>query len=333
MRKFTIGIPTFNRAGYLRKSLASALAQTLDDVEILVSDNASTDETSDVVHQAGPRVRYLRNTTNVGMWPNFEKLVEAAEGEYFSFLQDDDLIHCDFARRAFEAFSTDKDASVYAAYAVGAPSHTALWFPFLYGPPVALDWSLGTRRYLDGKVIAPLSLFISFAIPPAIAFRRESLCRAMRLCDPACELYNERIILSAAAAEGKVAVEPYVAAIWLAHSQQACKLTGQVDSRAFQSQWLRMANVICPFLESSGEAWKSQLHNALNEVAIPYRREWMQQARGWQGAPPIAYQAAEILKASLNESGVAPNSALKEWARDLTPPFLWRFVRQYMRGS
>src|SRR5205823_4293943 len=103
MSKFTIGIPTYNRAHFLRRSLKSACDQTWPDVEVLVSDNASTDETEEVVRSYGERVRYHRNPENIGMWPNFARLAEMAEGEYFSWLQDDDLIHCDFARRAVAA--------------------------------------------------------------------------------------------------------------------------------------------------------------------------------------------------------------------------------------
>src|SRR4051812_3233171 len=105
MARFTIGIPTYNRAQFLGKSLEAACDQSSPDVEVLVSDNASTDETPEVVHSYGERVRYHRNPENIGMWPNLIKLVELAEGEYFSWLQDDDLIHRDFVRRATEAFA------------------------------------------------------------------------------------------------------------------------------------------------------------------------------------------------------------------------------------
>src|SRR4051812_20844699 len=105
MPRFTIGIPTYNRAHLLRGSMAAALEQTWPDVEVVVSDNASTDKTSEVVGAAGPRVRYARNPTNRGAAYNVARLVELARGDYFSFLPDDDLIHRDFARRAAEAFS------------------------------------------------------------------------------------------------------------------------------------------------------------------------------------------------------------------------------------
>jgi glycosyltransferase involved in cell wall biosynthesis len=56
MARITIGIPTFNRAGLLRWSPKAACEQTFEDVEVLVSDNASTDDTEEVVRSFGDRV-------------------------------------------------------------------------------------------------------------------------------------------------------------------------------------------------------------------------------------------------------------------------------------
>src|SRR4051794_16473111 len=76
---FTIGIPTYNRASVLlKRAIDSALTQSAENVEILVVDNASTDETQKVVAEAGKRVRYVRNETNLGMTRNFLRVIEEA---------------------------------------------------------------------------------------------------------------------------------------------------------------------------------------------------------------------------------------------------------------
>src|SRR5271157_2570419 len=85
MPRFTIGIPTYNRCDLLANALRAAVGQSFPDPEILVCDDASTDRTPEVVRSFGDRVRYHRNATNIGMWPNFAKAVELAEGEYFSW--------------------------------------------------------------------------------------------------------------------------------------------------------------------------------------------------------------------------------------------------------
>jgi glycosyltransferase involved in cell wall biosynthesis len=101
----TIGIPTYNRAdGYLREALADALAQTYAPLEIVVSDNASTDATPELVRGlADERVRYVRHEANIGGNANFNACLENARGEYFLLLHDDDRIDPDFVAACMEA--------------------------------------------------------------------------------------------------------------------------------------------------------------------------------------------------------------------------------------
>jgi glycosyltransferase involved in cell wall biosynthesis len=92
--KVTIAIPTLNRAEYLRLALASALAQTYDEVEVLVSDNASQDHTAEVLasFSENPRLRVIRQERTLSMVENWNVCVSAATGEYFLLLSDDDLL-------------------------------------------------------------------------------------------------------------------------------------------------------------------------------------------------------------------------------------------------
>ena len=94
----TIAIPTYNRADYfLKQALKSALDQTYQNIEIIVSDNCSTDNTESVVRDfSDSKIQYFRQTTNIGANNNFNFCVQVAKGEYFLLLQDDDLIDPDF---------------------------------------------------------------------------------------------------------------------------------------------------------------------------------------------------------------------------------------------
>lgn len=93
----TIAIPTHNRAGCL-KELLSAFADQLKDqprVEFMISDNASADDTPSVVQDfvdRGLRVRYIRNSENIGPDANFLQCFEQARGKYVWLFSDDDLI-------------------------------------------------------------------------------------------------------------------------------------------------------------------------------------------------------------------------------------------------
>jgi glycosyltransferase involved in cell wall biosynthesis len=87
----TIAIPTFNRASLLRGCVASALSQTYEKFEVLVSDNASTDGTSQVLAEfRDDRLRTIRQGTNIGLLPNWNACLAEAKGDYVVFLSDDD---------------------------------------------------------------------------------------------------------------------------------------------------------------------------------------------------------------------------------------------------
>lgn len=93
--RISIVIPTFNRANYLEETLSSALAQDYEDLEIVVSDNASSDNTAEVVKLflKNPKVRYFKNIENIGMVRNWRKAVfERSTGEWFLLLSDDDIL-------------------------------------------------------------------------------------------------------------------------------------------------------------------------------------------------------------------------------------------------
>ena len=94
----TIGIPTYNRVdSYLRQCLESAVKQTYPNIEIIVSDNCSTDNTEAVVKGLyDSRIRYFKQKENIGPYKNFNFCLQQANGQYFLILSDDDLIDDDF---------------------------------------------------------------------------------------------------------------------------------------------------------------------------------------------------------------------------------------------
>jgi len=97
----TVVIPTYNRAGYLRRALDSVLSQSYSSLAILVPDNASTDDTSAVVAgYADPRVRYLRRPENIGWLSNFNESLKLVDTEYVTILGDDDIMLPDSLARS-----------------------------------------------------------------------------------------------------------------------------------------------------------------------------------------------------------------------------------------
>lgn len=97
--RVSILIPTLNRVGYLRESVASARGQTHPNIEILISDDGSNDNTPDFVREVtavDPRVRFLPRNPHPGLFTNFNHLIEHITGEAFCVLADDDRLCPEF---------------------------------------------------------------------------------------------------------------------------------------------------------------------------------------------------------------------------------------------
>lgn len=100
----TVAIPTHNREKYIGQSIESALNQTFDNVELLVVDNHSNDDTRKVVKKIkNSRVRYIRNRKNIGMMNNWNKCIKHAKGNYIVILGDDDVLHSNFIEESLKA--------------------------------------------------------------------------------------------------------------------------------------------------------------------------------------------------------------------------------------
>lgn len=94
--KVTIGIPTLNRVGLLRHALESALGQTYANLEVVVSNNLSTDGTADYLHACtDSRLVLLEQKILLPMTANWNACLAAATGEYFLLLSDDDILEPD----------------------------------------------------------------------------------------------------------------------------------------------------------------------------------------------------------------------------------------------
>src|SRR4051794_771114 len=89
--RFSVVIPTRERAATLRSCLRTCLAQDFDDYEIIVCDNHSSPPTAEVVSElAHPRLRYVRAPEPLAMSANWELALSQATGEYIVLLGDDD---------------------------------------------------------------------------------------------------------------------------------------------------------------------------------------------------------------------------------------------------
>jgi glycosyltransferase involved in cell wall biosynthesis len=90
--RLSVVIPTYNRAHYIRQAIDSVLRQTMQDVEIIVVDDGSTDNTRAQLASYGDRIRYIR-TENKGVAHARDVGSAASRGQYITFLDSDDLLY------------------------------------------------------------------------------------------------------------------------------------------------------------------------------------------------------------------------------------------------
>jgi glycosyltransferase involved in cell wall biosynthesis len=90
----SVGVPVYNEARFIEESLGSVLAQDYGNLEIIISDNASTDATGEICRafsQRDKRIRYERVDENRGATTNFKRVMELAQGKYFMWASGHDL--------------------------------------------------------------------------------------------------------------------------------------------------------------------------------------------------------------------------------------------------
>lgn len=104
--RLSIGLPVYNGEPYLVEALDTLLGQTYTDFELIISDNASTDATESICRRyaaADPRIRYIRQSENVGIAGNHNFVFDVARGELFKWASDDDLYAPDLLQRCVAA--------------------------------------------------------------------------------------------------------------------------------------------------------------------------------------------------------------------------------------
>ena len=110
MARVTIGVPVFNGASYLRESLECLRTQTFDDFEVLIGDNASTDDTAQICAEFAAqdaRFRHMRRAENIGVLGNFRDLSLQGSSPLFCWRAHDDLSAPDYLEKLVGLFDDD----------------------------------------------------------------------------------------------------------------------------------------------------------------------------------------------------------------------------------
>ena len=109
----SVCIPTYNREEYLKHALDSALNQTYSNIEIIISDNASGDNTVSLVKSfKDKRIRLIVQKKNIGMVPNWNACIKHAKGEFVKFIASDDLIDHNAVAQLIKPIQKDPSISL-----------------------------------------------------------------------------------------------------------------------------------------------------------------------------------------------------------------------------
>jgi glycosyltransferase involved in cell wall biosynthesis len=106
----SVGLPTYNRSARLERALKYVLAQDYGNIEVVVSDNGSTDGTAELCSRLlkeDRRLKYIRQAVNIGPTANYRAVLEGATGEYYMALADDDWLSPNYIGECLEELRSD----------------------------------------------------------------------------------------------------------------------------------------------------------------------------------------------------------------------------------
>ena len=120
--KVTIGIPAYNASHFISRTLDCVLCQTFDDIEILIVDDNSTDNTFDVLqtiqrsHPKGDHIHLIKQEVNQGVSATRNRIIKEAKGEYLYFMDSDDTIEPDTISLLYEKVIANDVEAAFASY-------------------------------------------------------------------------------------------------------------------------------------------------------------------------------------------------------------------------
>lgn len=323
---FSICIPTFNRREMLCQAIRSAINQTYDNIEVVISDNASDDGTSEAVRAlADPRIRYFRNDTNIGGAGNWERCVHLARGQFFSWLQDDDLLLPHFVSTAVRALRSTEAACCFGA-CLQTSTPSSLADASVFATITAVDWSDCQPVPFPLSIALPLAVFESSGIPPAMAFSTDAIRPIIHaLCNSPYPLYSERMPILRCAAMNGVVIAPIIGGIYRSHPDQLSRVM-LCDTAAARQQYELFLQALqdiatrhevdlddfAQFLATVPDVVLERFHRFLNSRHSSTR---------------LFYEVRQAVHREYRGRGFAATKH-RIWGlgRDITPPFLARLL-------
>jgi glycosyltransferase involved in cell wall biosynthesis len=189
---FTIGVPTYNRHGLLRKTLESILAQSFNDFEVIVgNDYTSEILTGELLGMTDPRLRFVNHPLNLREVGNMNALLSLARGRYFTWLFDDDLYDQNFLMTAHKTLCEKEfPPALYTSYRVIDDLGITLDPTPATGKTTIFSGTEFLATYFSGqlKLISTCGVFDTVNLTETVGGVEE-------LCDSAIGVYCEYLFL------------------------------------------------------------------------------------------------------------------------------------------
>ena len=144
----TVGVPVFNGGQWLSESLDSILNQTFDGFEIVISDNQSVDDTRQIAEQFAARddrVRYIRQSANIGIFRNYDAVFAASDSKYFKWASSNDICMPTMLEKCVQALESRPEAVL--AYPTTVLFDTESGLDEIYEEDLQLDVDDPVDRY------------------------------------------------------------------------------------------------------------------------------------------------------------------------------------------
>ncbi len=235
--KVSVVIPAYNNSAFIAETIESVLAQTYTDFELVIADHSSADDTKTIIdgYASDPRVHILSTPAGGGAPRNWNRVTEAARGEFIKLVCGDDLIYPDSLRLQLQAIETDPSVTLVASPRdiIDARGAVVMRGRGLGGLTGTTAGAVAVRR----TVTAGTNVF---GEPGCVLIRRSTLVE-IGLWDPRYPYLIDETTYARVLLQGSLAtVDVPLAAFRLSNTQWSVKLAQEQSSQAAGfHRWVR----------------------------------------------------------------------------------------------
>lgn len=269
----SMGMPVYNGEPFLEEALRSLLSQTVDDFELIISDNASEDRTKEICMdfaKMDERILYHRNDSNIGLCRNENAVIEASRGKYFLLTHDDDIRGPEYLDRTLKVM--ESDSSITVCYTATQDIDATGRFLARQDPPLKFDSAIPHIRFRE-------AIRMDHICEPDFGLMRLDVLRKTSLHGPYSD--SDRVLLAELLLHGPFYRIPSKLFYRRVHENQSTAIAPNRQARTILYDPSRAGTLIFPFFRQLFEYFAAVNRSPINALeAMRCRRELL----GWMRA-------------------------------------------------